>query len=348
VVEIEDLGVDLGDFSLRGINLDIQRGEYFIILGPTGSGKTVLLESIAGIYPIKRGRIWIDREEVTKLSPERRGIGFVYQDYVLFPHLSVEKNISFGLRSMGRGGGEIEEKVSSIAEILGISHLLRRNPSTLSGGERQKVALGRALIIEPNLLLLDEPLSQVDPQNREDLQQEIRKVHERLRVTTIHVTHDFEEAISLGDRIAVLSEGRIVQVGTVEEIFRRPSSEFVARFTMARNVFGAFACDGKDGYSTIQIEGGTIEALTELRGKAYASIRPEDILISELPLPSSARNSLRGKITHIFDRGSTVYLTIDVPPRFVSLVTRRSFEEMKLEIGKEVCITFKAAAVHVF
>ena len=231
MIKIKELWVNLGDFELEGIDLDIQKGEYFIILGPTGAGKTVLLESIAGIYPLKGGKIWLDGREVTRFPAEKRRIGFVYQDYVLFPHLSVKENISFSLKLRKERGEEVEEKVSRMAELLRISHLLGRNPATCRKGDQQKVALARALIIEPNLLLLDEPLSAVDPQNRQDLQREIKRIHHKLGVTTIHVTHDFEEAISLGDRIAVLGEGKLRQVGTAEQIFCYPESEFVAQFT---------------------------------------------------------------------------------------------------------------------
>lgn len=348
MIEIKNLSVDLGTFLLQDINLKIERGEYFIILGPTGAGKTILLESIAGLHPIKSGEIWLNGSEVTNLEPERRGIGFVYQDYALFPHLSVKGNLLFGLKQKRRSKGEMQLIVKWVTGLLGVSHLLERNPSTLSGGERQKVALARALSISPQVLLLDEPLSALDPHAREGVQQELRQIHHRLKATIVHVTHDFEEAIALGDRIAVLGEGRILQVGTPEQIFRQPNSEFVARFAMSRNIFAGEVRDADDGHVTITIEGMKLEVVAELRGKLHASLRPEDILISREPLRSSARNCLRGTITHINDRGSTLYLTVSTPLDFICLLTRRSFEEMGLRVGEEVYITFKASAIHVF
>ena len=180
MIEIKNLTVDLGTFQLQDIDLKIEPGESFIILGPTGSGKTILLESIAGLYPIKSGEIWLNSKEVTKLEPEKRGIGFVYQDYALFPHLSVKGNILFGLKQMKRPKGELQSAVDWIAGLLGVSHLLERKPETLSGGERQKVALARALSISPQVLLLDEPLSALDPQAREEVQHELREIHRRL------------------------------------------------------------------------------------------------------------------------------------------------------------------------
>jgi len=348
MIEIKNLAVNLGTFLLEDINLSIEPGEYFIILGPTGAGKTILLESIAGLHPIKSGEIWLNGREVTKLEAEKRGIGFVYQDYALFPHLSVKGNLLFGLKQKRRSKGERQLIVEWVTGLLGVSHLLERNPSTLSGGERQKVALARALSISPQVLLLDEPLSALDPHAREGVQQELRQIHHRLKATIVHVTHDFEEAIALGDRIAVLGEGRILQVGTPEQIFRQPNSEFVARFAMSRNIFAGEVRDADDGHATITIEGMKLDVVTELRGKLHASLRPEDILISQEPLRSSARNCLRGTITHINDRGSTLYLTVSTPLDFICLLTRRSFEEMGLRVGEEVHVTFKASAIHVF
>jgi len=348
MIEIKNLAVDLGTFQLQDINLKIEPGEYFIILGPTGSGKTILLESIAGLYPIKSGEIWLNGREVTKLEPEKRGIGFVYQDYALFPHLSVKDNLLFGLKQTKQPKTELQSTVDWIAGLLGVSHLLERKPETLSGGERQKVALARALCISPQVLLLDEPLSALDPHTREAVQQELREIHRRLETTIIHVTHDFEEAIALGDRIAVLSEGRILQIGTPEQVFRQPSSEFVARFSMARNVFTGEVRDAEEGDAIFSTGEKEIAVVTELRGKLHASVRPEDILVSKEAFRSSARNSLRGTITQIADRGSTIYVTVSTPVDFVCLVTRRSFEELGLKAGEEVYITFKASAVHIF
>ncbi len=348
MIQIKNLHVDLKDFQLQDINLRVSEGEYFIVLGPTGAGKTVLLESIAGLYPIKSGEIWLRGKEVTRLEPEKRGISIVYQDHVLFPHLSVKDNIIFGLKLRKQTKPEAEAALDWVARLLGISHLLNRKPDTLSGGEQQKVALARALSIKPEVLLLDEPLSALDPETREGVQKELRQLHNQLKVTTIHVTHDFEEAIALGDHIAVLGEGCIKQVGTPEQIFRQPNSEFIAHFAMARNIFTGEVIDKGNGNTMFCTEDIELAVVTDLRGKLHASVRPEDILISTEPLHSSARNSFGGIITHIADRGSTLYLTVNLPPDFVCLITRRSFEEMGLAEGKKIYITFKATAIHIF
>lgn len=348
MIELKGLCVDLGAFRLEDINLKVEPGEYFIILGPTGAGKTILLESIAGLYPIKGGEIWLDGREVTSLEPEKRGIGFVYQDYALFPHLLVKDNLTFGLKQRKHSKDELKQVVDSLAALFEITHLLDRKPETLSGGERQKVALARALAVNPQVLLLDEPLSALDPYTREGVQRELRRIHSQLQATIIHVTHDFEEAIALGDRIAVLGQGRVLQVGTPEQIFRQPSSEFVARFAMSRNVFSGEVGEGREGQALFRIGDQELEVVTELRGKWHVSLRPEDILISREPLRSSARNCLRGTITQVEDRGSIIYLTVSTPLELVCLVTLHSFEEMKLAEGGEVYLTFKASAVHIF
>ena len=348
MIEIKNLCVNLGDFRLQDINLAVDEGEYFIVLGPTGAGKTILLESIAGLHPVKSGQIWLKGKQVTSLEPEKRNISIVYQDHALFPHLSAAENILFGLKLHRRPKQELVKVLDWLSDLLGIAHLLDRRPDTLSGGERQKVALARALSTKPEVLLLDEPMSALDPETREGVQKELRQLHNQLKVTTIHVTHDFEEAIALGDHIAVLGEGCIKQVGTPEQIFHQPSSEFVARFAMARNIFTGEVVERDDGNTVFRTENTELVVVTDLRGKLHASVRPEDILISPEPLRSSARNSLHGTITHIADKGSTLYLTVNLPPDFVCLVTRRSFEEMGLSEGQRVYITFKASAVHIF
>ncbi len=348
MIEVKNLCVELGSFRLQDINLTVGEGAYFIVLGPTGAGKTVLLETIAGLYPIESGEIWLSGKEITRLEPEKRGISIVYQDQALFPHLSVKDNIVFGLRLRKQARQEIAASLDWLTELLGISHLLERKPNTLSGGERQKVALARALSTKPQVLLLDEPLSALDPETREAIQRELRRIHDRLKVTTIHVTHDFEEAIALGDYIAVLGEGGIKQVGAPENIFRQPNSEFVARFAMTRNIFAGEVIDRNDGNTVFRTEDAELVVVTDLRGGLHASVRPEDILISPEPLHSSARNSFCGTISSITDKGPTLYLTVTLPPDFVCLVTRRSFEEMGLTEGQRIYITFKASAVHIF
>ena len=348
MLEVKDLCAQLGSFCLKDIRFDVQDGEYFVLLGPTGSGKTVLLESIAGLKSIESGQVRINGRDVTSLNLEKRNIGFAYQDYTLYRHISVRDNISFGLMWRWKTRREIKEAVDRAVELLGIEDLLGKRPMSLSGGETQKICLARAIAIKPDLLLLDEPLSAIDPESKEATEGELKELHNRLRLTTIHVTHNFEEAIALGDRIAVMREGRILQIGTPDQVFRHPNSESVARFLMTRNIFEGEVQDGSEGQSVFRVEGAKLTVVTALQGRRHASIRPEDFLISREPQSSSALNSLPGTITRIADRGSVVYVTVNVPPEFICLILHPSLEEMGLEEKQKVFITFKASAVSVF
>jgi molybdate transport system ATP-binding protein len=347
-VRVEKLSVDLGEFHLRDIDLEIEAGEYFVILGPTGAGKTVLLETMAGLFRHSSGHILLDGEDVSHAPPERRGVGFVYQDYALFPHLTVGENIAFGLRLRRMGTAAVRERVTEMSEMAAVRQLLHRKPQSLSGGEQQRAALARALVVEPRLLLLDEPLSALDPETREALRRELADLHRKLGTTTLHVTHDFEEAIALGERIAVMNEGRIVQVGSPEEIFRKPASEFVAHFVGVRNVFEGMATATDDGNVALSLDGAEIMAMTDLEGHVHGSVRPEDIVISRELLHSSAQNCFAGSIITIADRGAVIWVTVRVPPDFTCMITRRALEEMELREGMEVYIAFKTSAVHVF
>ncbi len=347
-LSVRGLEAEAGEFRLAEVDLSAAGGEYLVILGPTGAGKTILLEAIAGMRRIRRGKIILSGEDVTHLPPEKRGIGFVYQDYALFPHLSAFDNIAFGLRLRRVKRPEVDRRVRAISRLIGIEDLLPRAIDGLSGGEKQRVALARALVISPRALLLDEPLSALDPQYREELQRVLARIHRELSPTTVHVTHDFEEAVSLGDRVAVMEGGKIVQAGTVHEIFRRPNSPFVARFVGARNVFSGEVIEGEDEEAKFRVDGAAISVVTDLRGPAHAAVRPEDILISRAPLQSSARNSFRGRITEIVDRGMISYVRVNVPPEFICAITRQSITQMDLNAGMEVYISFKASAVHVF
>jgi molybdopterin-binding protein len=348
MISLQDLNVDLGEFTLKDINLDVRAGEYFILLGPTGAGKTVLLEAIAGLHPVLKGTISVDGKEVTRVKPEKRGVGIVYQDQMLFPHLSVERNIAFGLKATKCPKQEVKPRIDDAVALLGIGHLLHREPKTLSGGEKQKVALARALVTRPTVLLLDEPLSALDPHTTERMQHELAELHRRLKITIIHVTHDFEEAEALGDRVAVLNDGRIAQVGRPKEVLRHPVSAFVAEFALTRNVFTGQARQAEDGHVRVDIGGIELTVAGNARGVVHVALRPEDILLSPEPLRSTARNSFEGTITQVMDRGAVLYVTVTVPPDFVCMVTRQAQEELNLRKGVRVWITFKASAMHVF
>lgn len=347
MIRVENISKTLGEFFLRDVSLDINDGEYLMILGPTGAGKTILLETIAGIYPPDKGKVYLNNLDITELPPRKRNIGMVYQDYMLFPHLTVENNIKFGLKSRKTTRIETSQRVSKLADLLGVSHLLHRHPGTLSGGEQQRIAIARALIIEPDVLLLDEPLSALDSETRTKLRGELRRIHSLTNTTMIHVTHSFDEAFFLGNQMAIMNQGKIVQVGEPSEVFRKPNCKFAADFLGVSNVFKGEAVTRGD-IALISVNECRLTAATTREGTVYASIRPEDILVSVAPFESSARNSFQGKVQDIFNTGIVVRITVDVGIPLVAAITRRSFLDMGLEQGMEVSVTFKAMDVHVF
>ncbi|MDY4611864.1 MAG: ABC transporter ATP-binding protein [Sphaerochaetaceae bacterium] len=231
MIEINSLVVKYGEFiAVNGIDLQIEEGEFFTFLGPSGCGKTTTLRSIAGFERPADGSIIVDGVDLKSLEPEQRKIGFVFQNYALFPSMTVAQNIGYGLKVRKVNKAEIEERVKATAEKVGISEHLDKRISELSGGQQQRIAVARALVVEPKILLMDEPLSNLDAKLRISMRQEIKKLQKELKITTIYVTHDQEEALSISDRIAVFNVGKIDQIGTPIQVYENPETEFVARF----------------------------------------------------------------------------------------------------------------------
>jgi len=344
---IEGLSLALGEFSLTGVNLTVTDGEYFIILGPTGAGKTILLETIAGIYAPDAGTITLDGRDITRTDPGDRGIGMVYQDYMLFPHLTVEENIGFGLLQRKADPACIGNSVREIADLLGIGHLLRRTPGTLSGGEQQRAAIARALVLRPRVLLLDEPLSALDAVTRDRLRRELKAVHRATGTTVVHITHHFEDIFVLADRVAVMQDGRVVQTGTPDEVFRKPATEFVAAFTGMENVFYG-ASIVRDGEAAIDLGDITIRTVTAVEGEVCLGIRPEEVIVSREPFESSATNVFSGTVTEVQQNGMFSRVVVDTGLPFVAVLTRQSIARLDLAEGEPAYVTFKASAVHVF
>lgn len=347
MIKITGLNLKLRSFALRDIDLEIESGDYFILVGPSGSGKTVLLETVAGLHKANSGKIAVDGQDITSLDPEKRNIGIVYQDCALFPHLTVKENIIFGLKVRKKPPPQIERELDRIVQLLGIGYLLSRKALTISGGEKQRVALARALVTKPQLLLLDEPLSALDPLSRESMRNEIMKIHRELGISVLHVTHDFEEAITMGTRIAVIGGGIIRQIGTPDEIFRHPDSEFVARFTMAENIFSGTARKNGDGSTVFCVEGLKLISDSGIEGPCYATIRPENIFISDT-VPADGAYVYRGPVTQIVNKGSIVNVAVDLQPVMTGLMTRHSFDKMNLSVGQEAYLTVPPESVYLF
>lgn len=239
MLRLKDVTMSLGSFRLTNVSLHVEQGAYLVLLGPSGAGKTVLLETIAGLHRVDSGNIFLDGKEITSLPPEKRRLGVVYQDYALFPHMTVYENIAFGLRLRKQPKELIRQSITKIAEFLEITPLLDRRPQRLSGGEKQRVALARALVLRPYVLLLDEPLSALDQYSRNRLRRELKRIHREIGVTIFHITHDLNEAFFLADKIALMKHGTILQEGKPAEIHEKPRNQTVAELIGIKNFLEA-------------------------------------------------------------------------------------------------------------
>ncbi|MFA4859684.1 ATP-binding cassette domain-containing protein [Methanoregula sp.] len=347
MLRIESLSITLGEFTVRDVSLEIHSGEYFIILGPTGAGKTVLLETIAGIHTSDTGRIILGGKEITSTEPRLRTIGMVYQDYMLFPHLTVKDNIAFGLRQKKMPADEQHVLVEEMCSLLAIAHLSHRYPGTLSGGEQQRVALARALVLKPAILLLDEPMSALDGCTRERMRSELSRIRTLTGTTIIQITHHFDDVFALADRIAIMREGRIVQAGETADVFLHPADTFVAEFLGIGNIIRGTSSKSENITRITPASGPSFVAASGIVGDVVATLHAEDIILSEEPFASSARNCLPGTVVEIIPSGSTVRVILDAGFPLTALLTRESCRDLQLEPGCRVYATFKASAVHV-
>lgn len=322
------------DFELHDICLDIAEGEYFVLLGPSGAGKTVILELIAGLVQIDSGFI---------TGINERSVGLIYQDYMLFPHLNVCDNVGYGLKIRKVKKTDINREMAAALQNLNISSLINRDVNTLSGGEKQRVAIARAMVIKPDIYLFDEPTAALDLNNKYKTQRLFLEIHKKYKPTIIHVTHDFEEALALGDKIAVIKDGKILQVDTPDLLFNNPKTKDVADFLGYKNIFS-----GEIINHTLKIGKSEIKVPVESAGYAHVAIRSNDIILSREEIHSSARNSFTGKITQILNRGTYMEVTLDTDTLFHIDITMKSCKEMKLVTGDTIWATFKTQAVKVF
>jgi len=284
-LRIQEIGRSFGPtVALAGLNLIIRAGEFVALLGPSGCGKSTALNCLAGLLPLTQGSLWLDELRIDQLPPERRGFGMVFQNYALFPHLTVRRNVGFGLAMRGLHRTEIRRRVDAVLELVQLQAQADNLPGRLSGGQQQRVAIARAIVIEPPVILMDEPLSNLDAKLRLEMRAEIKRIHRDLGRTTVYVTHDQDEALSLADRIVVLNDGRTQQIGSPEELYAKPANLQVARFMGYRNILdldlerveGALAFLARPG---LQLQGIAQEVLTSKR--AVVAIHPDDIAISQ-------------------------------------------------------------------
>jgi spermidine/putrescine ABC transporter ATP-binding subunit len=304
--------------ALEALDLDIADGELVSLLGPSGCGKTTALRILAGLTEPTAGRVLLDGRDVVDLPPERRDIGMVFQDYALFPHMSVTENVAFGLRERRAPRARIDIRVAELLELVKLPGLGARYPSQLSGGQQQRVALARALAARPRVLLMDEPLGALDLKLREAMQSEIQRIQRALGVTTLYVTHDQSEAIALSNRIAVMRAGRIVQIGTPEEIYLRPRTRFVAQFIGRINLAAARLIARDADRLMIELAGARIAALTRNRavdppasdGVLSVAVRPEALSIASVD--AAGRNLMPGRVVERSFAGNTIKLLVDI------------------------------------
>jgi ABC-type Fe3+/spermidine/putrescine transport system ATPase subunit len=330
----------LGDFALSDIDLEVSDGEYYVLLGRSGSGKTQLLELIAGLEQPDSGRIILDDADITKQRIQERKVGIVFQDYAVFPHMTVFGNIAYPLRTRKVNKKSIDEQVEKVATSMNISHILARSTQKLSGGELQRVALARTLITSPRLLLLDEPLSSLDTSLKDDLKSLLRNLNKSGQ-TIIHVTHDYGDAISLAKRVGVIHNGRIIQEGSVDEVFKNPSNRFVARYAGIRNFFRV----------DISGENGSLFGVTEHNirfklngvapGKDNLLLIKNDSIVLSNELPSGKDlNIFKGKITEIIPSEFGKEVIIDAGELFYANAAASEMEKLRLREGNEVWLSF--------
>jgi molybdate transport system ATP-binding protein len=351
-LEIQNLSVDLDEFHLKGVSLSMEKNEYLVVIGPTGSGKSVLLETIAGFYRPHYGKIYLEGSNITNLAPEKRGINIVYQDYVLFPHMNVFDNIAYGLKKKTDDRTLIETKVLDLARVLKIGHLLDRNPETLSGGEKQRTAIARSLIVEPNLLLMDEPFSALDVNTQSYMTALIKKAIADYETTCIHVSHNFNDVWSLAEQVAVMKDGVILQQDIVTEVFSKPCDNFVAEFVGVHNIFEGEIVGSKQGITDVKVNHDLIlhssDSYSSKSKKIMVAIRPENIIFSKESFVSSLRNQLKGIVKDVVQVGPTVWIEVSVGDTdFRGIITPSSSELLKIERKKEIYVSFKSINVKI-
>lgn len=334
--------VDVTKHICRGLNLTIKDGEIFVVVGTTGAGKTTLLNVIAGVTDYG-GSVLIDNVAVDRVAPRKRNVGYLFQGLALFPHLTVESNIAFGLKAAGIEKAVARKRVSDLMEMVRITHLAVRYPHMLSGGEKKRVALARSLAPSPQILLLDEPTSSLDHQTAKYLRSELIEVLKKLRITTVYVTHDLREAEEIADRIAFMSNGRVEQVSTPREFFFSPHNERVSEFVGMPNVI---ECSQSrmlaSGLVEVVSDGMKMVLPYDGNNVKKIAIPPDDIYISDVSPPGPAVNRFAGMVEKIIEHNSTVRVRVSIGKNsLLAELSRSAFDELSIEEGKKVHVVVK-------
>jgi molybdate transport system ATP-binding protein len=349
-----DIEKELRDFNLK-ISLSVSEGETVVLIGENGAGKSTLLNMISGLMDPDSGVITLNQKKLfsagegINIPADERNIGHLFQSYALFPHYSVYDNIAFGLRCRKIKKADIESRVNAQIETMHLSDLRDINVGRLSGGQRQRVALARALVLDPDLLLLDEPLAAVDVLMQTEMRRELRHRMKEANIPSIIVTHTFADALELGDRIAIIQKGKIVQEGAPEEVFNNPATDFVAKFTGMENLFRGKSVLKAGGEAEIHVGSLVIHTVTSIKGDVYVAIRAEELIFSKEALDSTARNVFSGHVSEIKWNGVLSRITVNLGDIQLSgLITRQSLSRLNIIQGDTIYVSFKASAVHVF
>ncbi|WP_298962881.1 sn-glycerol-3-phosphate ABC transporter ATP-binding protein UgpC [uncultured Roseibium sp.] len=329
---------------IKDISLDVEEGEFVVLIGPSGCGKSTLLRMIAGLETITTGELLIDGKRMNDVPPRERGISMVFQSYALYPHMTSEKNMSFSLRIAGVSEKERTQKVQHAADILGLSSYLERLPRQLSGGQRQRVAMGRAIVREPSVFLFDEPLSNLDAKLRVKMRAELKELHQKLKTTTIYVTHDQVEAMTLADRIVVLRDGVIEQMGAPLDLYDAPANAFVGTFlgSPSMNLFDGEIRQGEP--DAVYLPDGqhfTLSQRSEHRGQVQVGIRPENLKLVAQPDP----NTITAEVVVVEPTGSITEIVLRKGERDFTIT---SSERLNLRAGETVSLVADANAIKVF
>lgn len=340
--------------AVHAVDLTINDGEFFVLLGPSGCGKTTTLRMVAGLEEVSDGAITIGGRDVSHVPPKDRNLAMVFQNYALYPHMTVYENMTFGLRLRKLSKPDIDRRVTPVAEILDLNRYLRRRPKELSGGQRQRVALGRAIVRDPEVFLMDEPLSNLDAKLRTETRRQLKRLHERMDATVLYVTHDQTEAMTLGTRILVMNDGRIQQVGTPDEIYHRPANQFVATFvgTPPMNLIRATVTERQSrwffqiGAETLEVPPHLIPALNGLSDRqAVLGIRPEDLNLVGLTHGLNTDSALRAIIRIIEPMGHEKIIHLDMEGH---RVLARVSNEWSKSLNDTVWMTPNAHRIHLF
>jgi multiple sugar transport system ATP-binding protein len=353
IVELSKVMKRYGDvLAVQDFNLTTTEGEFVVLVGPSGCGKTTTMRMIAGLETVTGGEIKIGGKNVVGMIPRERDVAMVFQNYALFPHMNVFGNMSFGLRLRKFPQERVAERVHSAAKILGIEHLLDRKPKELSGGERQRVALGRAIVREPKVFLMDEPLSNIDAKLRVEMRAEIIKLQRRLGVTTFYVTHDQVEALSMGDRIVVMSKGLVQQVGTPKELYNAPINRYVAGFigspsmNFLRGQVGAdWTVSAGENFRLLLSKERSAAALQKGIKDVWIGVRPEHLVIERNP-ESATRNVIKGVVEVVEPQGATSILQINIGEE--KKIIAQINEQWGRVAGEKLTLTVASELIHLF